>query len=89
MCCDKEIVTAVYEASLAGTNMFNHGQREQTYWLFRGTLMVVATLLNHRPNLQARVKSRLSLADTMTTVDAAYELRKALDEIQHEIAPLK
>jgi hemoglobin len=88
---DKRIVAVVYEAARQGTDMFNPplSNHEGCLRLYQGTLMAVAPMLDHRPNLQTKVKMRLERAAKMKTADGAFELRTALDEIQNEIAPPK
>lgn len=87
---DKRVVGAVYETAVKGTEIFNKGDYGGCYRLYEGTLMAVAPLLDHRPKLQGVVKERLKRAGQLkTAADAAFELRKALDEIQDDIAPAK
>lgn len=88
---DKRIVATVYEAAVAGTDTFNKGAHAECAALYRGTLLAVVPLLDHRPKLQATSKMRLERATKMMAkpADAAFELRTALDEIQNEIAPPK
>ena len=89
---DKRIVTAVYEAAAMGTEMFNapKSNYDGCVGLYKGTLMAVVPLLDHRPKLQADTKTRLQQAAKMDKpTDAAFELRAALDEIQNTIAPPK
>lgn len=87
---DKRIVAVVYEAAVAGTDMFNPPKNnyEGCVGLYRGTLMAVIPMLDHRPKLQAAAKKRVERSTQMGRPwDAALELRTALDEIQNEIAP--
>jgi hemoglobin len=84
---DKRIVKVVYESALAGTEIFNSGKFEQCYGLYQGTLMAVAPLLDHRPDLQKSVLLRMDKARSMKVAEGAHELRAALDEIQNTIAP--
>jgi hemoglobin len=86
---DKRVVSAVYDAALLGTDIFNRGDYGGCYRLYQGTLFGVAPMLDHRPKLQATVKERLKRAEKMKVTDGAFELRTALDEIQNEIAPPK
>ncbi|MCI0703638.1 MAG: group 1 truncated hemoglobin [Planctomycetia bacterium] len=86
---DKRIVMTVYESAVLGTDIFNKGGHAECYRLYQGTLMAVHPLLDHRPKLQANVKTRLERAAKMKAADAAFELRTALDEVQNEIAPSK
>lgn len=86
---DKRVSTVVYEASKAGTDIFNKGNHEGCYRLYEGTLLAVVPLLDHRAKVQAIAKKRLENARTMKAADAAFELRTALDEIQNDIAPPK
>jgi hemoglobin len=86
---DKRIVAATYEAAVAGTNIFNGGNQEGCYQLYKGTLGALAPLLDHRPKLQASVKAALAKASAQKPGDGAFTLRAALDAIQDDIAPGK
>lgn len=84
---DKKIVKACYDAALLGTEIFNKGNYDGCYRLYQGTLMALQPILDYRPMLMFKVKDRLERAKSMRVVEAANELRLALDEIQNEIAP--
>lgn len=84
---DKRIVATVYESAVTGTDIFNKGAHAECVRLYQGTLMAVVPLLDHRAKLQSDVKARLERAKGMKPVDAAFELRTALDEVQNTIAP--
>ncbi|HEY1191117.1 MAG TPA: group 1 truncated hemoglobin [Gemmata sp.] len=84
---DKRVVATVYEAAVLGTDIFNKGAHAECVRLYQGTLMAVVPLLDHRAKLQADVKARLERAKGLKPVDAAFELRTALDEVQNTIVP--
>jgi hemoglobin len=87
---DKRIVLTVYDSAVLGTKLFNDDKNhEGCFRLYQGTLMAVQPLLDHRPKLQASVKTQLEKAKGMKAVEGATLLRVALDEIQKEIAPGK
>lgn len=86
---DKRLVATVYESALLGTDIFNKGGHSECARLYQGTLLAVVPLLDHRPKLQTEAKARLERAKGLKPVDAAFELRTALDEIQNTIAPPK
>ncbi len=86
---DKRVVASVYEAAVAGTDLFNKGNHEGCFRLYQGTLASVVPLLDHRPKLQASVKAMVAKAATERAVDGAFTLREALDAIQNDIAPGK
>lgn len=86
---DKRIVNIVYDTAVKGTDIFNKGNHDGCARLYEGVLMALAPMLDHRPKLQATVKTRIERAGKMKPADAAFELRVALDEIQNEIAPPK
>lgn len=82
---DRRAAVAVYEATLLGTQIYNKGNHEGCYRLYQGTLMALQPMLEHRPQLAARVKESLERAATMRTpVEASFTLREALDAIQTE-----
>jgi hemoglobin len=84
---DRRIVKAVYETSLAGTEIFNNGKHDECFRYYQGALAAIHPLLDHRPKLQNTVKDKLDKASRMKGVEGAFVLREALDEIQNEIAP--
>jgi hypothetical protein len=84
----KRVVKSCYDAAAQGTEIYNKGNYEGCYRLYQGTLIAVQPLLSDRSaKLAASVKERLDSAKNMPAELAAHELRKALDEIQKEIAP--
>src|SRR5262245_37038197 len=86
---DKRVVKAVYEAALKGTDIFNKGKHEECLRYYEGVLLGIQPMLDHRPKLMDSVKGRMDKARGLKTVDAAFALREALDEIQNDIAPGK
>lgn len=84
---DRRVVKVVYETAVMGTEMFNKGNHEGCFRLYQGTLLGVQPMLDHRPKLAASVKEKLDKARGMKAPEGAFELRAALDEVQHEIAP--
>ena len=84
---DKRIVDSVYEATKLGTEAYNKGNYEFCFGLYVGSLMSLQPLLDQRPELAKSVKDKMDRAKTMDIINGAFELRKALDEIQNDIAP--
>jgi hemoglobin len=86
---DKRVVAVVYEAAVAGTNLFNAGNHEGCYRLYQGTVNALVPMLDHRAKLQSTVKGLAAKAATQKSVEGAFTLREALDAIQNDIAPGK
>src|SRR5262245_52145336 len=78
---DRRTVKTLYDAAVAGSDIFNKGNAEGCYRLYQGTLRAVAPTLDHRPAVKAAVEAKLKQAEGLgTAADRAFLLRKALDE---------
>ena len=86
---NKRIATAVYDATVAGTDIFNKGNYEGCYRVYQGTLTTLVPLLDHRPQLQTSVKAKIEKAKTQRFIEGAFTLRDALDEITNDLFPGK
>jgi len=84
---DRRVVKVVYESALVGTEVFNAGKHDECVGLYRGTLMAVLPMLDHRPKLAQSAKEKMDKAKGLKAAEGAFLLREALDDIQHEIAP--
>ena len=86
---DTRIGKLVFDSVSAGVDLYNAGNVEGCYRLYQGTLMGVAPLLDHRPKLATSVMAMVAKAKTEPAAAGAFTLRKALDEIQTDIAGKK
>lgn len=79
---DKKAYKAAYDAADMGTKTFNAGDQGGCLKLYEGTLMTLAAVLDHRPDLVKVIKDQMASADKMASVkDKAFALRKALDAV--------
>ena len=80
---DRRAARGAFDAAAVGTDVFNKGNPEGCYWLYRGALVGLLPLLDHRPELVESIRKRLKESeDQKTAGDAAHVLRSALDDIQ-------
>jgi hemoglobin len=84
---DKRAVKVVYEAELLGVRLWTEGKHEECLRVYQATLMTLGELLDHRPDLVKTVKNNLEKSAEMTTVNAAFVLRRTLDEISAACGP--
>jgi hemoglobin len=79
---DKRANKAAFDAADVGTKTFNGGDQPGCLKLYEGTLMTLATMLDHRPDLVKVIKEQMAAADkAANTKDKAFALRKALDAV--------
>lgn len=79
---DKKANKAAYDAADMGTKIYNAGDQTGCLKLYEGTLMTLAAVLDHRPELVKLIKDQMAVADKATTTkDKAFALRKALDGV--------
>ena len=79
---DKKANKAAFDAADTGTKTFNAGDQGGCLKLYEGTLMTLAAVLDHRPELVKVIKDQMAAADKMASVkDKAFALRKALDAV--------
>jgi hemoglobin len=79
---DARILKVVTETINRGADIFNNGDHGGCYRFYQGSLMAVAPMLDHRPDLQKSVAKALDGAPSArTAADRAYVLRGALDEL--------
>jgi hemoglobin len=79
---DSRIRANINRVINTGADMFNAGDHQGCYQLFRGALTAVSTLLDHRPALAKSINSGLEKAEkTASAADRAWALREVMDEI--------
>ena len=79
---DKKANKAAFDAADMGTKTFNAGDQGGCLKLYEGTLVTLAAVLGHRPELVKVIKDQMAAADKMASVkDKAFALRKALDAV--------
>lgn len=76
---DKWAAKIAYDATAAGTDLFNKGEQLGCFRLYQGTVQALMPLLEHRPKLAAAVKEKADKAKAMSPRDGAFVLREALD----------
>jgi truncated hemoglobin YjbI len=87
---DKKANKAAFDAADVGTKTFNAGDQPGCLKLYEGSLMTLATVLDHRPDLVKVIKEQMAAADkAATTKDKAFALRKALDAVMDGTAAKK
>jgi hemoglobin len=70
-----------------GADIFNRGNHEGCYRLYQGSLQAILPLLDHRPDMKAKAMTKMRQAAMMhRPADQAWQLRKAIDEIQTALA---
>jgi hemoglobin len=78
---DARVLKVVTDTINRGADIFNSGDHGGCYRLYQGSLMAVAPLMDHRPDLQKAIQAALDKAPSARTpADRAYVLRGALDE---------
>jgi truncated hemoglobin YjbI len=84
---DKIAAKAAYDACVAGTELYNSGNREGCFRLYQGALLGIAPAVEHRTKLAALVKQQVDKAKTLPAAEGAFALRVALDAVREEIEP--
>jgi hemoglobin len=77
---DKRAVKIVYEAEVVGVRLWTEGKHEDCLRVYQATLMALAEVLDHRPDVVKTIKNNLEKSAEMSTVNAAFVLRRTLDE---------
>lgn len=77
---DKRVVRIVFDAETVGVKLYNDGKREDCLRFYQATLMTLAPFLDHRPELVKKIENELVKSGSMSTEEAAFALRKVLDE---------
>jgi hemoglobin len=84
---DKRLGVLVYDTIKEGVTLFNEQKNaDGCYRLYYGSLTVISGLLDHRPTLMKAAKDALAKSKTQTPNEAAFALRKVLDDIQGEVS---
>ena len=66
-----------------GRALHNEGDPAGCYRLFQGSLMIIAPLLDHRPELKDGIEKGLKHAETLTDAsDRAFALREVIDIVR-------
>jgi hemoglobin len=84
---DRKAARAAHKAAADGTILYNTGDHDGCYRVYRDTLVALGPTLAHRPKLAARVKEHLERAATMRPTKGAFVLREALDLVVDVTAP--
>lgn len=86
---DKKIALQIYETVKEGVDLYNNGKVDECLGVYKGALMVLQGSLDYRPNTVATIKTALTAAKAQKTADAAFTLRKALDQAQADLSGAK
>ncbi len=78
---DKRVVAIVYDAETVGVELWKAEKHNDCLRIYQATLMALSPLLDHRPELMAKIKAGFEKTKEMATPDAAFVYRKILDEI--------
>ena len=79
---DKKAYKAAFAAADLGTKTYNAGDQGGCLKLYEGTLLTLAVMLDHRPDLVKTITDQMAAADRMVSVkDKAFALRAALDAV--------
>jgi hemoglobin len=84
---DKRAVKIVYEAEVVGVRLWTEGKHEDCLRVYQATLMALAEVLDHRPDVVKTIKNNLEKSAEMSTVNAAFVLRRTLDEASAACGP--
>jgi len=85
---DKRLDVSLFEVTKVGTDLYNRGHNEDgCYRAYDSALRMVVPLLDHRPELQARVAGALKQAANELPNDRSFTLRTAIDDIRKTINP--
>jgi len=84
---DKIAAKAAYDACVAGTELYNSGNREGCFRLYQGALLGIAPAVEHRTKLAALVKQQVEKAKSLPAAEGAFALRVALDAVREDIEP--
>ena len=83
---DQRIFTRLRQVLVEGVTVFNRGDHAECYRLFEGALLAVSPLIDHRPELQARIESELKRVEGLRSpVEKSFALRKVIDEVRAAI----
>lgn len=82
---DKRVAMLIYETVKEGVELYNGGKVEECHRLYQGALSVIAGVIDHRATTAKAIKDALAVAKTQKSVDAAFTLRKALDDAQNDV----
>ncbi len=86
---DKRVATLIYETVKEGVELYNGGKVEECHRLYQGALTVIAGVIDHRATTVKSIKDALAVAKTQKSADAAFTLRKALDDAQNDVTGKK
>jgi hemoglobin len=86
---DKRVADLIFETVKTGVDQFNAGNAERCLGTYQGSLTVLQGLLDHRPATVANIKNALMTAKNQKAADAAFTLRKALDDAQNDVQGIK
>ncbi len=90
----KELDAAIFKTLRTvinqGAELYNTGDSAGCYRLYEGALMAIRLLVGHHPELQKTIDTALVEASRSPKVDdRAFVLRKAIDEVRRETAPVE
>jgi hemoglobin len=86
---DKKVASQIYETTKMGVELFNAGKPAECLRAYQGALTVLEGVLDYRPKTAAAIKDALAAAKTQSVSDAAFTLRKALDDAQSDVTGKK
>jgi hemoglobin len=83
---DARVYAALRETITLGADIFNKNDAGGCYRLYQGALMAIAPLMDHRPDVKARIEKGLRRAETQPRVpDKAFTLREVIDEVRETL----
>ncbi len=84
---DRRTARVVYEATAAGTEIYNKGNHEGCFRLYQGTLAAILPYLDHHPAVAAAARAKFDAAGSAKTpIDGAFALREGLDVVANGLA---
>lgn len=85
---DQRIYSNLRDVINTGADLFNAGDHAGCYYMFRGSLMSLRPLLDHRPELQTSIDAAVAESSRMPSMgQRAWRLRYALDNIRSATNP--
>lgn len=86
---DAKLRQGLFQVLERGTEIFNRGDHSGCLRLYQGALIAADSVLGHRPDLQGKIQKGLRKTEGMRAADAAFELRRVIDELRVELVGMK
>jgi hemoglobin len=87
---EKRADQAIFDVINIGVPIYNAGNHESCYQIYRGCCIATMRLLEHRADLKADLDGALKQAESITTApERAFALRKAMDRVLDSVRQSK